>query len=329
MDCLQIVFTVLILLLSANGSSEREVSMPPQMKYFSKLQPWLEPKYGLVAQSPDSNYDPGDTAQREGMVMVGAYILWKSGKMSDAEFMYLEGRYQKVLSLLNDPNHKGLLRRYPDPTYWGGLSDRLSRDQSIPNVIAMGFVERFSLGRFYDAHQKYSWGWFMTNTRRNWAWPPGHPEYDAKKYRWKIPDITIMSFTGSYIRAFKQRDAISKIRLWFYDLDTLVGTISKVHSYGKNPNASDDLSHIMNLYQAEIESPTLISKLAFWYYFKNRPFPAPPIGREVPKPTNPAQACMNQYFATGNAGPKLEVFYEDVNKYMAETFTWKLKGKFE
>lgn len=299
------------------------------MKYFSILEPWLEPKFGLVAQAPHQNYDPGDTAQREGMVIVGAYILWKAGKMSNEEFAYLEGRYERVLGLLNDPNHDGLIRRYPDPAYWGGLSDRLSRDQSVPNVIGMGLVNPTRLKKFWDGHTKYSWRWFTTNTRANWAWPPGHPEYDEKEYRRKIPDITILSFTASYIRAFKKRDLISKARLWFYDLDTLVNSFIKVHFYGKNPGNSDDLNHLMNLYQAELESPTLFSKLAFWYYFKKRPHPTPPVGYEVPEATTPAQACMNQYFRNGDGGPKLEVYYADINKFMAETFTWKLKGKFE
>lgn len=299
------------------------------MKYFSILQEWLEPKFGLVAQSPVNEYDPGDTAQREGMVAVGAEILYRAGKMDAAEYQFIKDRYEYVLNLLNDPNHDGLIRRYPDPAYWGGLSDRLSRDQSVPNVVGMGFMNQARLKKFWDGHTKFSWRWFTTNVRRNWAWPPGHPEYDPKEYAWKLPDITVGSFTASYIRAFKKRDLLSKFRLWFYDLDMLGGSLVKVHFYAKDPTNADDLNHIMNMYQAELESPTLFSKLALWYYMKNRQHSAQIDAFPTPLATNPMQATMNTYFRNWNHGPKLEWYYEDINKYMAETFSWKLKGKFE
>ena len=299
-----------------------------EKSYFEVFTEWLEPKFGLIAQAPHQNYDPGDTLQREGMVAVGAYILFHSGKMSKAEFEVVVSRYERVLALLNDPNNPGLLRRYPDPAYWGGLSDRLSRDQSVPNVIGMGLINKKRLQMFFDAHNAYSKGWFLTNCRDNWAWPPGHPEYSEKAYRWKMPDFTVLAFTASYQRAFEKKDLLSKMRMYLGDVETLINSIIKVHFYSKNKLDSDDLNHIMNLYQTELVSPTIISKLAFWYYQK-RPFSIPVTLYPVPQALNPAQATMNSYFRYDNSGPKMEVFFEDVNNYMTDTFSWELKGKFE
>lgn len=297
------------------------------MKYFSILEPDLEPGYKLIAQRPP-DYDPGDTAQREGMLALGAYILHRMGEMDDAEFQFIKDRYAKVLSLLDDPNHPGLLRRYPNPSYWGGLSDRLSRDQSTPNVVGMGLLNRTALARFFWAHLKFRGLLFTTNTRRNWAWPPGHPEYDEKEYRWKLPDLTFFGFWANYIRGFNCR--LLYPLLWLFDLDMLVNSAIKVWYYSKDPTNSDDLNHHVDLYMAELRMPTLWSKLAFWLYQK-RPYPAQDNSIH-PVATNPAQACFNHYFRNrpGNYGPYLERVYVQINDYMAKSFRfWKLWGKWK
>lgn len=278
------------------------------MKYFSLIEPWLEPQYKLIAQPPPpvSDYDPGDTAQREGMFMVGAEILHRIGKMDDEEYRFVCQRYRNVVDLLNDPNHDGFLRRFPDPLYWGGLSDRLSRDQSVPNVAAMGFVSRPQLDKFFLRHLKFSALLFTNNTRKNWAWPPGDPRYDAKKYKWKLPDLTFGSFHALYIRAYRNW-ALYPLLL-ILDLDLLGGAIAKLF-YAKDPTNNDDLNHLICQYQSELSMPTPWSKLAKWIY-KFRRFPA-----NSGNATNPAQACMNAYFRGGNPGPKLEQVWEEVNKH--------------
>lgn len=285
------------------------------MKYFPVLEPWLEPQFKMIAQPPP-DYDPGDTANREGMFATAAYILHQLGKMDDAEFRFCCDRYDKVISLLNDPNHSGFIRRYPDPTYWGGRSDRLSRDQSVPNVVAMGFVNKPALKRFFLAHLKYRALLFTTNTRSNWAWPPGDPRYDAKEYRWKLPDITILSFHGLYIRAFKAWYLYPL--LWLTDIDMLGGALLKVLWYGKNPTKSDDINHLVAQYQSELVMPTLWSKLAKWVYGKYRQYPVNSDGAK-----NAAQATMNNYFRGdtpgGHTGPKLEIVYEEINSYFFKT----------
>jgi hypothetical protein len=278
------------------------------MKYFSLLESCLDPKYQLICQPASDNYDCGDTAQREGMFAFAAYLLHKLGKMDNNEYEFCKERYAKVISLLNDPNHLGLIRRYPDTTYWGGFSDRLSRDQSTPNVIAMGLLNGSDLKRFFFAHLKYRALLFLTNTRANAAMPPGYPGYNAAAYAWKLPDITVLSFHGLYIRAANAW--LLYPLLWLTDLEILVNAIIKVISYGQTPSNNDDLSQLMCQYQSEICMPTLWSKMAKWIYNKFRPYPA-----QAGNATNPAQAAMNAYFNGDNPGPRLDMVYQEINSY--------------
>jgi len=266
------------------------------MKYFSILEPWLEPQYKLIAQPPPG-YDTGDTAQREGMFAFAALILNDLGKMDDEELFFVADRYAHVLALLNDPNHDGFLRRFPDARIWTGLSDRFSRDQAIPNVIAMA-MHPDRLKAFFWRHLKYSLLLFMDNTKANAA-----PEDSA----WKLPDLTFASFHGLYIRSFKFWPLYPF--LWLSDWDLVVNSLIKVFYYGKDPTNNDDLNHVLCLYQAELTMPTLVSKLAKWIY-KFRPFPA-----NAGNADNPAQACMNAYFRGVNPGPKLEVIYQEINEH--------------
>lgn len=275
------------------------------MKYWPLIEPWLEPKYKLIAQPPPpvSDYDPGDTAQREGMFMFGAFLLYHLELMDDKEVLFIQDRYEKVLDLLNDPNHPGFLRRYPDPAYWGGQSDRFSRDQSIPNVIAMAYCSTMKrrnpskhLWNFFKDHLKRGL-LFTTNTRKNWA------PNDSKK---KLPDLTIGSFHALYIRSFRAKWAYPL--LWLLDIDLLGGSIAKLF-YAMNPSNNDDLNHILCMYQAELTMPTLWSKLAMWIY-KFRKFPS-----NSGDAKNPAQACMNAYFRGNNPGPKLEQVYQEINEH--------------
>lgn len=274
------------------------------MKYFSLINPSLESKFKMIAQ-PDG--DPGDTAQREGMFAFAAHILHKLGKMDQAEYDFCKDRYVKVISLLNDPNHNGLIRRYPDPTYWGGLSDRLSRDQSVPNVIAMGFLSRDKLKDFFFAHLKYRALLFLTNTRNNWAWPPGDARYNANDYKWKLPDLTLGSFHAMYIRSFNCKWLYPL--LYILDLDLLGSAIIKVAFYAKDATNNDDLNHLMVQYQADLVMPTLWSKIAKWVY-KKRAYPT-----NSGNATNVAQATMNAYFRGNNPGPALEQVYQEINEY--------------
>lgn len=244
--------------------------------------------------------------------MFAAFCLFEMGKMDAQEFFFIQSRYAKVLDLLNDPKHPGFIRRYPDPKYWGGQSDRLSRDQSVPNIAAMAYLPSEAalhpskhLWNFFKAHLKRGL-LFTTNTRKNWAWPPGDPRYNAAEYKWKLPDLTFGSFHALYIRSFRAK--------WLYplllilDLDMLGGSIIKVLWYGRDPKNNDDLNHLITMYQSELTMPTPWSKLAKWIY-RFRLFP-----QNHKQSTNPAQACLCSYFSGNNPGPKLDEIYQEITE---------------
>lgn len=277
------------------------------MKYFPIVEPSLEPQFKMLAQL--LTHDPGDTAQREGMFAIALHILKKLDKIDADEFNFCVDRYIKNIGLLNDPNHPGLIRRYPDPAYWGGQSDRLSRDQSVSNVIAMGFLDRGLLKNFFLAHLKYRALLFLTNTRANWAWPPGDPRYSAAAYKWKLPDLTVLSFHGLYIRGFNAW--LLYPLLWLTDLEILVNAIIKVVSYSQMPTNNDDLSHLLTQYQSELVMPTLWSKMAKWIY-RLRKYPA-----NSGQADNPAQATMNAYFDSADPGPALNEVYREINAFFS------------
>ena len=281
------------------------------LKYFNIIKSWLEPKYNLIAQPPPG-YDPGDTAQREGMYALGIELLHRLGKCSDEEYEFTKTRYNEVLMRLSDPWHSGCIRRYPDSEYWGGQSDRLSRDQAIPNVVAMGFMNRRRLTGFFKEHLYSRALLFTTNTRKNWAWPPGHPEYNAKDYKWKLPDVTFFSFWAAYIRAF-QNKWLSPLLLIF-DLELLCSVLVKCFIYGRDKTKNDDLNLQIELLQSMVVMPSPLSKLAVWVYKKYRPYPNNSLGA-----TNRAQACLNAYFKNpGNPGPKLDEVYQEITEHYFE-----------
>lgn len=275
------------------------------LKYFNIIKDWLEPRYNLIAQPPPG-YDPGDSAQREGMYAIGIELLHRLGKCSDEEYDFTKVRYEEVLSRLSDPWNDGFIRRYPDPAYWGGQSDRLSRDQAIPNVVAMGFMNRKRLSAFFWGHLKSRALLFMTNTRNNWAWPPGDPRYDEQAYKWKLPDVTLFSFWGLYVRAFNSK--LLYPLLWLFDLEMLGSVLVKCFIYGRDKTNNDDVNLQVELLQAMAVMPTLWSKLAAFIYKKCRPYP-----NNSGDTTNRAQACLNAYFRNpNNPGPKLEVVYKEI-----------------
>lgn len=276
------------------------------MKYFPLLEPWLDPKYKLITQPPPE-YDGGDTAQREGMFMFGAFMLFNMGLMDANEMFFIQDRYAKVCDTLNDPNHPGFLRRFPDPSYWGSYSDRFSRDQAIPNVIAMSYLATKAqrdpskhLWKFFLRHLKYSALLFMDNTRANAA-PADAP--------WKLPDLTLLSFHSLYIRSFRAWPLYPLMLI--FDLDLLVNSLIKILYYDRTSTNNDDLNHLMCLYQSELHMPTPWSKLAKWLY-RFRKFPS-----LAGNATNPAQACLNSYFNGNNPGPRLDLVYQEITAHFS------------
>lgn len=288
------------------------------MKYFNIIKDWLDPRYNLITQPPPY-YDGGDTAQRCGMYAVGIELLYRLGKCDDQEYEFTKTRYEEVLQRLSDPWNPGFIRRYPDAYYWGGQSDRLSRDQAIPNVVAMGFMNRKRLSAFFWGHLKSRALLFMTNTRNNWAWPPGHPEYNEKDYKWKLPDVTLFSFWALYVRAYKNR--LLYPLLCVFDVELLGSVLAKCFLYGRDKTKNDDLNLQIELLQSKVVMPTPLSMLAMLIYRKCRPYPANPGTA-----TNRAQACLHAYFKNpGNPGPKLDEVYQEITEHYFEDKIWLKK----
>lgn len=297
------------------------------MKWLPILQPWLDPKYQLITQPPPG-YDGGDAAQREGSFMFLSFMLYNLELMDDNEFFAIQDRYSKIADLLNDPNHPGFLRRFPDPSYWGSLSDRFSRDQSIPSVMGMSFLATKAqrdpskhLQKFFKNHLKRAL-LFTTNTRENAVMPGPNPLTTFQKvkyvfgwrpstpvYAWAPPDITVLGFWSIYIRAFRAWPMYPLMLV--FDLDFVVTALTKVLSYAKDPTNNDDINFINCLLQSEISMPTPWSKLAKWIY-KKRPYPQMLPGQTA---SNAAQACLIAYFRGSNPGPKLEEIYAPVTKH--------------
>jgi hypothetical protein len=289
------------------------------MKWFPILQPWLDPKFQLITMPPPG-YDGGDTAQREGSFALCIALLHDIDQCDGLELLTMADRYAIVLKMLNDPNHPGFLRRWPDPSFWAGLSDRFSRDQAIPNIIAMGEMAQYKALRAFLLNHLRRALLFATNTRENGVMPMPNTLTTLQKvqyffgwrpstpvYAWALPDLTAIGFWSLYIRAFRAW-ALYPLLL-VLDLDFVVTAIIKVLIYAKDPSNNDDINFINCILQAEHSMPTLWSKLAKWIYRK-RPYPANPGAA-----TNPAQACLNSYFRGTNPGPKLEEIYEPITKH--------------
>lgn len=271
------------------------------MKFFPIIESGLEPKYKMLAQ-PAPGYDTGDSIQREGMYMLAVEALNIMGLCDDAEYYFAFERYNRILDLVADPKHRGLIRRYPDTSVWEGQSDRLSRDQATTNVISMGFTSPRRLKAFFKAHLKYSLGFFMNNTHDNGLMP------DDIGYVWKFPDLTLIGFWSLYIRAFMRFTPL----LWVFDLSLVLNSLLKVHVYAvENSSNSDDLSHIAALLQSELRAPTPLSRLAMRIY-SHRPYPKLKPGQTA---SNPAQACLIAYFRGDDPGPKLEEVFEPVTDH--------------
>jgi len=265
------------------------------MKFFNLIKPSID-EFGLIAQL---NGDGGDTFQREGMFMFGAWCLFELYQMDLEEYEFIKARYRYVCEQLmcNNSNYK----RHVDQTKWYGHCDRMSRDQCVPNIISWGAIKSCSrlkrrLFDFFCGHLKRGL-LFTTNTRKN----------GLLETKWKLPDITFIGFWAYYIRGFN---------LWFlypllclFDLDLVINAIIKLY-YGKDPNNTDDLNFIISLIYAQKRLPTFMSKLAKMIY-KKRPLAKKHL--DYNEDFGP-QSALNAYFRGGgaNEGPRLNEIYKPI-----------------
>lgn len=251
----QLYFDKLGLICSRHTSGVDEIGRP-----ITADKPWL---------------DGGDSANRTLAYYIGEKLNGRNIQPSVV---------RQALNYLQCPDSKGNYRRHPDPLFWYSEDDRMSRDQSIPVVVAMGlFGLNDMLKDFYNAHKKRGL-LFTTNTRRNGHTKENHGikyysnardlrwyEKLALKYRipliptpkgyrnysWKLPDLTLFEFHALYIRGFRKTGLLAKAYLHLADLFLVFSALFRSHSEDE-----DVINHsIQSAYAAKI-MPTVFSRLA-------------------------------------------------------------------
>lgn len=181
--------------------------------------------------------DGGDTLQR-----MGTYFLARvlSGENIDSHFIQ---KYEKVYNQLQISD--GNYRRHPDPDFWYSDSDRMSRDQLIPNLVLWGLFDKKRLFRFFIGHLKRGL-LFTTNTRRNGATKENHGTIYKyvngkpvrRNYNLKLPDLTGPSIWAKYIRGFNLLPLYPLLMI--LDIEYFINSILK-RTLAKNDN--DIINH--------------------------------------------------------------------------------------
>lgn len=262
--------------------------------------------FGLIAESPISNRDGGDTFQREGMFAFAAWCLYRDGIISLYDYNLILIRYEIVCTKLKSG---WSYKRHSDPSMWYSSPDRMSRDQATPNVIAWGATGSRRLKEFFKDHLKRGL-LFTWNIRKNWVYPPSHPKYEkGMDYGLKVPDVTLFGFWAYYIRGFDMGWWLYPL-LCLFDVDLLVNSALKVVA-SKNQKEADDLNHMVSLIYALKKYPTPFSWLAKMVY-KRRGLASP--HPEYPNESFGPQSALNYYFrGTGqNQGPRLNEVYKPI-----------------
>jgi len=191
----------------------------------------------------DNRWDGGDTAAIMGN-------LWALDPITTVKLPPLPWDHNNNLPL-----------RHPDKTKWYGQGDRFSRDQLI--AVLCGFAMN-DAGWFYREYGYISGLWFRRELfkahKRRWfltAWnTKGNGEIDAKK---KTPDITGPEVWGLWIRIFKPW--WGRLVLWFFDLETLFGSIH--WRYFRKGNVCRN--HMLVAIVSTTVKPTFVSRLAGWF----------------------------------------------------------------
>lgn len=173
--------------------------------------------------------------------------------------------YEEHLNLFECQNSKGNYRRHPERTkhgiawYCNGTYDGvMSRDQSIPLIIAMGFAGLHKrIGGFFLRHLMRGL-LFTTNTRPNFV------ELKPKK----IPDLTMFEFWALYIRSNKITGILLYPLLVVFDIETLIGAIIRrlqpLKTVRKDRTIINDdvINHISICIYGSMRYPTPVMYLA-------------------------------------------------------------------
>lgn len=251
-------------------------------KYFDLIKSNID-AYGLIANMPGN--DEGDSSNREGVFAVAMRELYYLGKISSLDYASIQNRY--ATRLLNLKCGAGGLRRGLDTKPWTYQDCVMSRDQWIPNAIAAGSLELQNwLDYLFLGHLRRGL-LFTTNTCPD--------EVFQTKQNWKIPDLTILSSHGIYIRSYKFWPLYPL--LWLFDLEILVNSLIIVYQSYSNPAETDVVNHICKLIQAKRRLPTLVSWLAT---------------KVLKLDKRGMQACLDDYFSPSLNEPQLNKLFADI-----------------
>lgn len=208
--------------------------------------------YNLVVQK---NGDGGDSCNRSFARLLLLYF--RSGWTYE-----LLKQCSHITKTLEHPEKPGLYRRHPDPNFWYSYWDRLSRDQSIPLVLALAVFNKPALWNFFKRHLLTRACLFLYNTRRNFQYPTyqEHLQRSTPDVKWnygrKLPDFTGPEFFSIYIRAFG----------WWWlrpimylgDLETVASALT----IRWKTNKTDVINHLLIMKYAKHVRPTWLIWLA-------------------------------------------------------------------
>jgi hypothetical protein len=272
-------------------------------KYFDMLSGNID-SFGVITQNAADNWDGGDTTQREGMFLCAMWYHLQDKRATDVQWVEMWVRYGQIIDKLNDDNWS--LRRHPDPSKWYNDTNRMSRDQLVPNLCALGYCRPYMLKSMIWKHMLRGL-LFTTNTRENGAtladaepidfwqriqyffgWRPGY-----YVWAWSLPDITDPSIFGAYVRGLEWTALWPT--LWLSDWILVVDALITLYKTKQGTVTDDQLTQQMLLLQSAYRMPTWVSKLAMWIYKKCNP-----------------QQSLDQYFAPANDGPAMNEIYREI-----------------
>jgi hypothetical protein len=161
--------------------------------------------------------------------------------------------FSKTLSYIVHPWFPGLGRRHPDPTQWYSQWNRMSRDQMIPLLIAMGEYGCWPHAAWWTIGQALRAFLFATNTRNDGATAQNNGQSNGNggtyDYSWKLPDLTGPDVWALEIRALPWQLGIFLYPLLMvFDLYILGGAI---YLRWFDTDDTDVINHVMTCIWSE------------------------------------------------------------------------------
>lgn len=216
------------------------------MDLLKLISPWIDDN-GLLTEL---NGDGGDSAQREGMLLLLAAALERKGLVSTEDYMLLKGTFILIHAKLIRPD--GTLRRHCDESKWYGRWDKGSRDQ-YHLILGAGAAGLKSIVlKVFKGHLRRAL-LFTTNYTGN-----GDTE------RLKLPDITLGGFWAYYLRALLSPVWLTVLYplMCLLDLSLVFNSLIRVYYFGRDKENTDVLNHLQALIYSELMYSTVVSRFA-------------------------------------------------------------------